>query len=83
MPHYLVRLFVADQGASSAPVERRVEAPDRQSLAQRLGVLPQHVLDVQELDNDPIAQPLTRRRFPLQLFSQELAVLLDSGIALL
>jgi general secretion pathway protein F len=61
---------------------QRVEAPDRAAVAAVLGVPPQHVLEVREV----AAPVLSRRRggrFPLQLFSQELAVLLDAGIALL
>jgi general secretion pathway protein F len=61
---------------------QRVEAPDRAAVAAVLGVPPQHVLEVREVS----APTLARRgggRFPLQLFSQELAVLLDAGIALL
>lgn len=68
-------------GAVSA---ERVEAPDRAAVAAVLGVPPQHVLEVRELPAFEGA-PRWRRRasFPLQLFSQELAVLLDAGIALL
>lgn len=65
----------------------RVEAPDRASVAGVLGVSPQHVLAVEELKPNSPAQGLkamrSARRFPLQLFSQELSVLLDAGIALL
>ncbi|MFG6468109.1 type II secretion system F family protein [Roseateles sp. BYS87W] len=66
-------------GAVSA---ERVDAPDRAAVAAVLGVPPQHVLEVREL---VAAAPgrSRRARFPLQLFSQELAVLLDAGIALL
>jgi len=64
-----------------------VEAPDRQSVAAVLGVLPQHVLAVEELLPSAVPQGLkamrSAKRFPLQLFSQELSVLLDAGIALL
>jgi len=64
-----------------------VDAPDRQSVAALLGVPPQHVLAVEEVAgaNATVQRMGWRRsaRFPLQLFSQELAVLLDSGIALL
>jgi general secretion pathway protein F len=62
----------------------RVQAPDRAAVAAALGVAPQHVLAVIELAPEP-ARPWRRRpaRFPLQLFSQELSVLLDAGIALL
>lgn len=62
----------------------RVEAPDRAGVAAALGVPPQHVLAVRELTAVEAGRPWRRRaKFPLQLFSQELAVLLDAGIALL
>ncbi|MBB4842742.1 general secretion pathway protein F [Paucibacter oligotrophus] len=65
----------------------RVEAPDRASVAGVLGVLPQHVLAVDELapggPSRRMAVMRGAKRFPLQLFSQELSVLLDAGIALL
>jgi len=64
----------------------RIEAVDRQALAALLGVAPQHVLSADEVHErkDPQRPSWRRRpRFPLQLFSQELAVLLDAGIALL
>lgn len=84
MPQYLIQVFDPAQGVSQS---RRVEAPDRQSLAGLLGVAPQHVLEVRELDAEGGGRAATVRRrgagFPLQLFSQELAVLLDAGIALL
>jgi general secretion pathway protein F len=65
-------------------VTERIEAPDRAAVAGVLGVPPQHVLDVRELAGTTAARPWRRpARFPLQLFSQELAVLLDAGIALL
>lgn len=79
MPQFQVRIFDPAQGAAQS---RRVEAPDRQALAGLLGVAPQHLLEVRELGT---AAPARGRagKFPLQLFSQELAVLLDAGIALL
>lgn len=83
MPQYLIQVFDPVKGASQS---RRVEAPDRQSLAGLLGVAPQHVLEVRELDDEASPAASSRRgagSFPLQLFSQELAVLLDAGIALL
>jgi general secretion pathway protein F len=61
----------------------RVEAPDRSGVALALGVPPQHVLEVREAPTAVASRPWRRARFPLQLFSQELAVLLDAGIALL
>ncbi len=80
MPQFQTRVLRA--GAVSS---ERVEAPDRAAVAAVLGVAPQHVLEVHELAASPGAGKPWRRnaRFPLQLFSQELAVLLDAGIALL
>ncbi len=94
MPSYQARVFYPD-GVKT----QRVDAPDRQSVAAVLGVAPQHVLAVEELSADATdlnpgrqgagmlgrkaGQKLGRKRFPLQLFSQELAVLLDAGISLL
>jgi general secretion pathway protein F len=85
MPQYLIRVFDPALGAAAS---RRVEALDRQGVAAAaaaLGVAPQHLLEVQELgDSGATAAARGRHgRFPLQLFSQELAVLLDAGIALL
>lgn len=77
VPQFQTRVLRAGSVSS-----QRVEAPDRASVAAVLGVPPQHVLEVREVS----APALARRRsakFPLQLFSQELAVLLDAGIALL
>lgn len=83
MPSYQTRVFDAQAGVRT----QRVDAPDRQSVAAVLGVAPQHVLEVQELGAETGAgvasSARSRKRFPLQLFSQELAVLLDAGIALL
>ncbi|HEY4080734.1 MAG TPA: type II secretion system F family protein [Burkholderiaceae bacterium] len=86
MPHFEARVF--RPGEAQGVKTQRVEAPDRQSVAALLGVPPQHVLSVEEIASGANASPQRillgrRKRFPLQLFSQELAVLLDSGIALL
>lgn len=94
MPSFLTRVYHPD-GVRT----QRVDAPDAQAVAAALGVLPQHVLEVTELGATGAAAAtgsagtagLRRlgisssgsKRFPLQLFSQELAVLLDAGIALL
>jgi len=83
MPQYLIRVFDPARGVAQS---RRLEAPDRQALAGLLGVAPQHLLEVRELGDEGAAGAAPARRrgaFPLQLFSQELAVLLDAGIALL
>ncbi|WP_077034800.1 type II secretion system F family protein [Pelomonas sp. KK5] len=85
MPSYQARVFSPDGAVRT----RRVEAADRQSVAAALGVAPQHVLAVQEIagaadeDGRAGARGGSSKRFPLRLFSQELAVLLDAGIALL
>lgn len=82
MPQYLIRVFHPQQGVQS----RQLQSPDRQSLAALAGVAPQHLLSVQEISEGAApARRLAGRStgFPLQLFSQELAVLLDAGIALL
>ena len=69
---------------AGAVSSERVEAPDRAAVAAVLGVAPQHVLEAREVSAAERAKPWRRNaRFPLQLFSQELAVLLDAGIALL
>jgi general secretion pathway protein F len=80
VPAYQTR--VLRQGAIRV---ERVEAADRSAVAAALGVAPQHVLAVEEVASAAAAGGLRQRRtkFPLQLFSQELAVLLDAGIALL
>ncbi|MBV8603428.1 MAG: type II secretion system F family protein [Pelomonas sp.] len=85
MPAFNARVF-RPEGVRT----QRIEAADRQSVAAALGVLPQHVLAVEEVAADGAAgeggwRAALRRegRFPLQLFSQELAVLLDAGIPLL
>src|SRR6218665_1421244 len=79
MPSYQARVF-SPEGVRT----QRVEAPDRQSVAGVLGVAPQHVLEVSEIAaGGAVRGRRGGKRFPLQLFSQELAVLLDAGIALL
>ncbi|MGQ3052803.1 MAG: type II secretion system F family protein, partial [Roseateles sp.] len=79
VPQFQTRVLRA--GAVST---ERVEAPDRAAVAGVLGVPAQHVLAVQELAVAENKKPWRRTaKFPLQLFSQELAVLMDAGIALL
>lgn len=77
MPQFQTRVLRA--GTVST---QRVEAADRAAVAAVLGVPPQHVLEVREV-SAPVLSQRRGSRFPLQLFSQELAVLLDAGIALL
>lgn len=80
MPSYQARVF----GPDGAVRTQRIDAADRQSVAAALGVAPQHVLAVQELSAKTAERGAARtKNFPLRLFSQELAVLLDAGIALL
>jgi general secretion pathway protein F len=82
VPQYQIRVL-RPGGVSS----ERIEASDRQSVAAALGVPPQQVLEVRELagvgSGGSVLRAPRRQKFPLQLFSQELAVLLDAGIALL
>lgn len=63
-------------------VRRRVQAPDAASAAIGLGVPSARVLAV-DAAREAVPARGRGRRFPLRLFSQELAVLLDAGIALL
>lgn len=80
MPEFLVR-FMDLRGAVS---ESRVQAADAQSVAAALGVSPGGVLSVEPASIKPSrAQFVSRRKFPLRLFSRELAVLLRAGIPLL
>ncbi|MDY0748830.1 type II secretion system F family protein [Paucibacter sp. R3-3] len=80
MPSYQARVF----GPDGAVRTQRIDAADRQSVAAALGVAPQHVLAVQELSTKTAERGTAKtKNFPLRLFSQELAVLLDAGIALL
>ncbi len=77
MPEFIVR-YQPEQ----APVRQaRLQASDRHALAGLLGVAPQRILSVQELAPTPSPSG-AGRRFPLQLFSQELSVLLGSGVSL-
>lgn len=80
MPEFLVR-FMDPRGAVS---ESRVQAADAQSVAAALGVSPGGVLSVAPASIKSASSPFVRRRrFPLRLFSRELAVLLRAGIPLL
>jgi general secretion pathway protein F len=80
MPRYRVRVFTPPSG----DLLRELDAPDRQALPALLGVLPQYVLGASIVEAPGATRsPVGRGRFPLQLFSQELAVLLEAGIALL
>lgn len=83
MQQFDVRLFDGQRIAV-----RRVDARDAQAVAGVLGVAPANVLSVQAATS--IGGEVSRRvhwrasrRFPLRLFSRELAVLLGAGIPLL
>ncbi len=79
MPDYIVRYQPEQAGLQQA----RLQAPDRQALAGLLGVSPQRILSVEEVaEVSAMASAPAGRRFPLQLFSQELAVLLGAGVSL-
>ncbi|MBP6900087.1 MAG: type II secretion system F family protein [Burkholderiaceae bacterium] len=80
MPEFLAQLFEPPRGVRHV----RVQAADAQAVAQALGVAPQRVLGVRALDAAAPAGGRRRAgaRLDLRLFSQELAVLLEAGIAL-
>lgn len=79
MPEFIVRF----QPAGSGVQQVRLQAPERHALAALLGVSPQRILSVEELDAAPArASARAGKRFPLQLFSQELSVLLSAGVTL-
>lgn len=91
MPNFHLRIADANRGS----VSLRVAAVDRHAAVRAAGVVPAQVLSV-ELEGaaqaassanfaaDRSAHGSTRtRRFPLRLFSRELAVLLHAGIPLL
>ncbi|MGK2899653.1 MAG: type II secretion system F family protein [Burkholderiaceae bacterium] len=81
MRDFVIHLIDPEHGAS----RRNVRAADAQSAVAGSGVEPSRVLSVEPAaasSADAPRQP-GRRRFPLRLFSQELAVLLGAGIPLL
>jgi general secretion pathway protein F len=79
MPQYQVRYV-----AASRLQQQRVEAASAQAVAQVLGVAPALIASVQPLrERGAVGSGWRARRFPLRLFSQELAVLLGAGIPLL
>ena len=81
MPDFVVHFIAPDRSAARL----QVQAADTQSAIVASGMSPARVLSVEALDG---ARAPTRsgargvRRFPLRLFSQELAVLLAAGIPL-
>ena len=82
MPHFEVNLLDA-----GAVITRRIDAADAQAVAAALGVPAQHILAVRPAPARAAAAATAsvwrRERFPLRLFSKELAVLLGAGIPLL
>jgi general secretion pathway protein F len=80
MPDFDVRLM---EGARV--VHRQIEAPDAQAVASLLGVAAAQILSVTALAPAASAKgaPARAVRFPLRLFSKEVAVLLGAGIPLL
>jgi len=81
MPDFIVHIIDPQRGATRA----QVQAFDAQAAVEAAHADPRHVTGVERQDaahaiDDSRA---TRKRFPLRLFSQELAVLLAAGIPLL
>jgi len=75
---------VVHHDALRGRVESRVRAADAQAVAKALGVTAAAILSVQSAAPRAAARPAFGvRRFPLRLFSQQLAVLLRAGITLL
>jgi general secretion pathway protein F len=79
MPQYIVEVLDAPGSVSS----RQLQVADVQSVAAALGVAPTQVLSVKEAQSAPRRDASSSGKFPLRLFSHELAVLLDAGIPLL
>jgi general secretion pathway protein F len=79
MPDFVVH--VADPPRGSVPL--RVQAADAQAAVAAAGVDPRRVLSIAADDDSDAPSSRASRRFPLRLFSQELAVLLAAGIPLL
>lgn len=95
MARFAVRYLAADAaGATRSLREAVIEAADAQAVARLLAVRPADIVKLQPLDADGSACAAGGRVarasrggrqqgvFPLRLFSQELAVLLDAGIPL-
>ncbi len=81
MPHFVVHFSDPPRGTSHV----RVRAGDAHGAVGAARIDPRRVLavDAQDDDRPAAVPPRARRRFPLRLFSQELAVLLAAGIPLL
>lgn len=95
MARFAVRYLAADAaGAARSLRDAVIEAADAQAVARLLAVRPADIVKLQPLDADGSACAAGGRVarasrggrqqgvFPLRLFSQELAVLLDAGIPL-
>ncbi len=85
MARYAVRYLAAASGGARQLRDTVVDAADAVAVARQLAVRPADIVKLQALDAAP-ASPSGRAgrkvAFPLRLFSQELAVLLDAGIPL-
>ncbi len=80
MPDFVIHFADPPRGTASL----RVQAGDAQAAVNAAHVDPRRVLAVEASDGEEAAASgLVVRRFPLRLFSQELAVLLAAGIPLL
>ncbi len=95
MARFAVRYLAADAaGAARSLRDAVIEAADAQAVARLLAVRPADIVKLQPLDADVSARAAgggaarasrggrQQGVFPLRLFSQELAVLLDAGIPL-
>ena len=86
MARYAVRyLAAASSGGVRQLRDTVVEAADALAVARTLAVRPADIVRLQSLDAAPAraaTRPGRKVAFPLRLFSQELAVLLDAGIPL-
>ena len=84
MVNFVVHIIDPQRGE----LRRVVNAADPQAAVAAAQADPRRVLAVKSVDDAPLGHPsatpqTARRRFPLRLFSQELAVLLAAGIPLL
>jgi general secretion pathway protein F len=87
MARYAVRYLAAASGGGARQLrDTVVDAADALGVARTLAVRPADIVKLQPLDAAPAASGSSKSRrkvaFPLRLFSQELAVLLDAGIPL-
>ncbi len=86
MARYAVRYLAASASGGARQLrDTVVDAADALAVARTLAVRPADIVKLQALDAAPAATASSSGRkvaFPLRLFSQELAVLLDAGIPL-